>query len=335
MGEQLQAFKKASATIGADIDMVQAAGGNTSIKLDAGVMLVKASGKWLRDALSEDIFVGVRWRQVKANIDNGLDDCLLNSAADQASRLRPSIETSLHSLMPHKIVIHTHSVSTIAQAIYHDSAARLAPLLDGLRWSLVPYSKPGVPLTRLVAQALQKNPCDVLVIQNHGLVVGGDSVEEAMALLRQVEAAVELEVKPSAAKGSSQERDGWLMSRSALAVSLAESERASAVATGGSLYPDHVVFLGSGMAFASDAEQARLLLTRPGEGAGPLAPKAAIVAGRGVLHAADLSAAGVEMLKCVAAVALRAPMREGIRYLSRDEELELVNWDAEKYRQSN
>ena len=52
---ELAAF---SAELGRDPEQVQAAGGNTSLKED-GVLWVKASGLWLADALTRDIFVPV------------------------------------------------------------------------------------------------------------------------------------------------------------------------------------------------------------------------------------------------------------------------------------
>ena len=44
--------------MGNDLSLIQASGGNTSIKLD-GKLLVKASGKKLKNALNEDIFVSL------------------------------------------------------------------------------------------------------------------------------------------------------------------------------------------------------------------------------------------------------------------------------------
>ena len=52
----LEAIRSLSANLGSDPLLVQAAGGNTSLKTD-GVMWIKASGTWLRDALAKDIFV--------------------------------------------------------------------------------------------------------------------------------------------------------------------------------------------------------------------------------------------------------------------------------------
>lgn len=56
---EYDALRALSARVGADPLLVQAAGGNTSIKGD-GVMWIKASGTWLRDATAREIMVPVR-----------------------------------------------------------------------------------------------------------------------------------------------------------------------------------------------------------------------------------------------------------------------------------
>ena len=55
---ELQQLRSLSARAGADPLLVQAAGGNTSLK-DNGIMWIKASGTWLKDAETRDIFVAV------------------------------------------------------------------------------------------------------------------------------------------------------------------------------------------------------------------------------------------------------------------------------------
>ena len=56
--EELKSFKDISFKLGSNSHLVQAAGGNTSIKSD-GRMLIKASGTWLINSLDKDIFVEV------------------------------------------------------------------------------------------------------------------------------------------------------------------------------------------------------------------------------------------------------------------------------------
>ena len=54
---ELAALKRLSARIGADPLLVQAAGGNTSLKQN-GVLWIKASGTWLKDAVNEEFRPG-------------------------------------------------------------------------------------------------------------------------------------------------------------------------------------------------------------------------------------------------------------------------------------
>ena len=55
---ELAALRAVSARLGADPLQVQGPGGNTSVKRD-GAMWVKASGTWLADAATAEIFVPV------------------------------------------------------------------------------------------------------------------------------------------------------------------------------------------------------------------------------------------------------------------------------------
>ncbi len=132
----LDQLRTLSARVGADPLLVQAAGGNTSLK-DDGVMWIKASGTWLKDAASRDIFVPVDQAALVdalARRDPAADACLPFVRADlNSTGLRPSIETSVHALMPHRIVVHVHCVNTIAWAIRGDAEAAPRRAVAGVR----------------------------------------------------------------------------------------------------------------------------------------------------------------------------------------------------------
>ncbi len=125
---------------------MQAAGGNTSLKSD-GVMWIKASGTWLKDALARDIFVAVDHAALMhalARNDPACETCSDFVRSDlNASGLRPSIETTVHALMPQRVVVHVHCVNTIAWAIRSDAAERLSERLSGFNWAFIPYARPG------------------------------------------------------------------------------------------------------------------------------------------------------------------------------------------------
>lgn len=315
---ELAAF---SAELGGDPEQVQAAGGNTSLK-DAGTLWVKASGLWLADALQRDIFVPVALAPVLAGIAADAADPVDAAVVAELNLagLRPSIETTLHALLPHRIVVHTHSVRTIALAIREDGEERVAERLAGLRWAWIPYCKPGLPLTRMVAAALAHDPADVLVLGNHGLVVGAESVAAARDLLAAVEHRLDAPTRrlpPPAAPPAVEQ--GHRLPRHASVHSLAIEPQRLDRACAGSLYPDHVIFLGPAARTTGTAADPAKLLLRPGAGA---------------LLAEDTGASADELALCLALVLERVSEAARLRYLTATDEAELMNWDAEQYRQA-
>ncbi len=290
-----------AARIGADRLLVQGAGGNVSLKRD-GVLWVKASGTWLMHADTRDIMVPVDLAPLLAAIH--ADDAAAMEAAQQfvpawaETTLRPSIETTMHGLLPHKIVVHVHCVETIARAVQTGAEAAVAPLLDGLSWRWVPYVRPGAPLARAIVGVLAPG-VDVLILGNHGLVVGADTVAAAETLLSDVSRRLRLPARPT---------DG--------ANSIGTDPVSLAVASRGSLYPDHVIFLGPGIQQQPSRWPMR------------------VVAGVGVEMAADASPGAHAMAGCLADVAARLRADAALRVLTRAEEAELLGWDAEQYRQA-
>ena len=143
---EFPALKKLSARVGSDPLLVQAAGGNTSLK-QKGVMWIKASGTWLRDAGTLDIFVPVQHEALLAALarnDPACESCTDFVMADlNATGLRPSIETTVHALMPQRVVVHVHCVNTIAWAIRSDAEQRLAEKLKGFNLGFHPLCAAG------------------------------------------------------------------------------------------------------------------------------------------------------------------------------------------------
>ena len=132
-----------SAAIGRDAEQVQAAGGNTSCKAD-GLLWVKASGLWLADALTRTSSCrsgwGRAWRGSRPVLADPVSAAVAADLNPQG--LRPSIETTLHALLPHAVVVHTHSVRTIALAIRADGEARIGERLAACAGSGCPTRSP-------------------------------------------------------------------------------------------------------------------------------------------------------------------------------------------------
>ena len=139
---EIDALKACSVRIGNDPLLIQGPGGNTSVKL-GDTMWIKASGTLLRDALTAETLVPTRWKAIR---DAVADD---PARADRPyefqieGTLRPSIETSLHAVLPQAVVIHVHCVDTIAIAMQRNApeiAAAMVPnpvrLASGPDWPM-------------------------------------------------------------------------------------------------------------------------------------------------------------------------------------------------------
>jgi len=177
-------LRNLSARVGSDPLLVQASNGNTSIKLD-GILWIKASGSWLAQAMQEEIFVPLKLAGLKESI---LNDSEITPHFALNDALRPSIETAMHAVLRHRVVIHVHSINAIAWAIRLDGPEQLKERLTGLHWQWIPYAASGIPLAREIEKAVAgAAETDVLILGNHGLVVCGQHCHAAEALLCEVE----------------------------------------------------------------------------------------------------------------------------------------------------
>jgi rhamnose utilization protein RhaD (predicted bifunctional aldolase and dehydrogenase) len=333
--DEFAKLRDLSARIGSNPLLIQGAGGNTSIKND-GLLWIKASGKWLAHAASESMFVPVRLEPVLNAVASGSPDAekaqLFVDQSLNSSGLRPSIETTVHALMPQKIVVHVHCVETIAVAVREDAQSFTARRLSGFQHAFIPYARPGLQLARAIAERLRPD-IDVLILGNHGLAIAADTVDAAAAMLGKV--CGKLAAPARAAPPHELQELERLASASSYrlpsdprAHGAATDPASLHIASGGSLYPDHVVFLGQGS-----------FIARPGDTAASIAaahmpnPVSILFPGVGVLMRNDASPGADAMAGCLADVLSRIGQDAKLRYLTVAEHAELLNWDAEKYRQ--
>jgi rhamnose utilization protein RhaD (predicted bifunctional aldolase and dehydrogenase) len=321
---EFEALRALSARVGSDPLLVQAAGGNTSIKQD-GVMWIKASGTWLRDAMAKDIFVPLDMSALLAALNDDSPDCenCLPFVRRDLNRLglRPSIETSVHGLMPQRVVMHVHCVNTIARAICQDAEEQFSQRLGGFNWSFIPYARPGLQLARAILQNLQPGS-NVMVLQNHGLAVAADTVAEAHVLLQKVVDTVQCKrrafIFPDIATLETVcSGTNYMPARDKFAHAPALDAAALQLGCRQVYYPDHVVFLG---------------VTIPEDISSDAA--AIAVPGKGMLVRKDAKPAVEPMLRCLGDVFARLPEDATLKALTAVDIDQLLNWDAETYRQT-
>jgi len=195
-------FARMSGEAGSRSDYVQGGGGNTSVKLDDGLMAIKASGYRLKDITETDAYAVLDYEALRAfystHEPDEFGDAEKAGAAEAkaATRaieglpaLRPSVEAGFHSLLD-RYVLHTHSVYANLAACAKDARRLLGEALGGADYAygFVPYVDPGARLTfsirdelRRVESACGKRP-KVLLMENHGIIAHGDSAGEALAV---------------------------------------------------------------------------------------------------------------------------------------------------------
>ena len=191
--------------MGQDPRLVQPGGGNTSTK-EGDTLLVKGSGTDLR-TITREGFTRLSLSRLAAlrDVDSMSDAEMMRFMAScmLAEGPAPSVETPLHSLLPYRVIAHTHDVATMSLTNIRDAEAErlVAELFEG-RIVYLPYVRPGFPLARMVGRMV--GPADGpgtraaggggripdeaigMVLAHHGLVVWGDNAEECYARLVEV-----------------------------------------------------------------------------------------------------------------------------------------------------
>jgi len=324
---ELRRLRELSARIGNDPLLAQASTGNSSIKLD-DVLWIKASGKWMADAIREDIMIPLDLVDVREHVKQKVDPADRYYGA--------SIETAMHAVLPHRVALHVHCVNTIAWAVRQDAPVQLQRQMQGLPWQWIPYTPSGLPLAQAIEKALSAFPhTDVLILGNHGLVLGGDDcsavedilfeVQRRLAISPRKACPTDFAVLAEIADGSS-----WDLPDDNEVHSLATDPISREVLSGGLLYPYQSI--------VSPSDTPTLFHSVPCPG-----PKNQwmsrycsrpflIIDGCGVVFSRSMSNAQRAMMSGLARVVQRISSSVPIRYLA-DEEIAGSSVIASRYRE--
>jgi rhamnose utilization protein RhaD (predicted bifunctional aldolase and dehydrogenase) len=328
-----------SARIGRNPLLAQASNGNTSIKL-GGTLWIKASGKWLAHAADEEILVPLRLSELRSSLQRDVD--FHETCADSRDAMRPSIETAMHAVLPHRVVIHAHSVNTISWAVRRDGEQRLLERLEGLRWQWIPFVPSGVPLARSIQRAIagssDSEATDVFVLANHGLVVCGESCGAAEERLREVEKRLAVAARPDAECSCSlpPEVDSlprWRLPETGQLHALGIDAISRKILRGGILYPCQAVFLGTRIPFVPASLSLPKIMERCENEKESDSPCFSIVEGRGVIVRRGMTKTQQAILNGLFDVVQRIEESAPIRYVSNRELDSLMSQDAHGYRQ--
>lgn len=177
---------------GQNEDLVLGGGGNTSYKdKGKGIMYVKASGFCLAD-ITRDGFAAMDMTRLgeimlksypqedELREKLALED--LMNARMPGEKKRPSVETLLHALLPQKFVLHLHP--TAVNGLTCSQQVEYWYKLLNPDCIYIPLTKPGYTLAAVCKKEIDKYIAEqggepyLLLLQNHGLFISADSVEE-------------------------------------------------------------------------------------------------------------------------------------------------------------
>src|SRR6201991_1866197 len=187
----LEQLVLASHLLGANRAGSNFGGGNTSAKgvaldhtgREISVMWVKGSGSDLA-TMGPEHFTGLKLDEVLPLMErDSMSDedmvAYLSRCQLDPRMPRASIETLLHAFVPAPHVHHTHPDGINVLAGTRDGE-RLVAECFGDRAAWVPYIRPGFTLSKQVGEAVRDNPdLKLIVLGKHGLIVWGDTAEEA------------------------------------------------------------------------------------------------------------------------------------------------------------
>lgn len=191
---QIDELIKISKYAGMREDLIQASGGNSSVKLDSKRMAIKASGIQLADISKDSGYSIVDYsillqylNELVGKMSTKSDKEILECALLEGKR--SSIETFLHAITG-RVTLHTHSVAVSILATRKGGMKILEKMFPEAL--LIEYATPGLKLAELYYKTFLnaykngKKVYSIIFLKNHGLIISGDTAESVIELTEKV-----------------------------------------------------------------------------------------------------------------------------------------------------
>jgi rhamnose utilization protein RhaD (predicted bifunctional aldolase and dehydrogenase) len=196
--------------------------GNASARLTAGTFLVKASGTTLGTLREQDVVecnsAGMlRLLDQNSPADSEVEQALMESRADAGAK-KPSVEALFHAwlltLPDVEFAGHTHAPAVTgilcSPRAREFATKRIFPdevVCCDVESVFVPYTDPGLRLAQAIREGTeafikkhQRNP-RVVLLENHGLITLGRSIEAVLAAMHMAEKAATIWLAAAALGG--------------------------------------------------------------------------------------------------------------------------------------
>ena len=364
MSSTISPLIKLSREYGSDPEYVLAGGGNTSCK-DGDTLYVKASGTTLA-SLDEAGLVRMSLRALDAIWDRSypsdtarreeevLKDLL--NAREKGETKRPSVEALLHAVLPQKYVVHLHPALVNGLTCSREGEHAACRLFgDAMLW--IPLVNPGYILAAEVRKRLagyrakHSGEPECILLQNHGVFVGGDTVAEVRrrydSLLGTIRSAIrrfpdltprtvapsrrEVIEKEMRAVNTNAPQGIVSLTNAELAGFLSDEEHAAPISS--AFTPDHIVYSGfrplwvPETVFDGSVSFRDLYAAYAAESG--TAPKSVLVQHTGVFTYGETALA---LLLDTVKVAVYAESFGGALFMSAEQVDFIRTWEVEQYR---
>lgn len=346
-------FIELSRYAGMRFDLVQAGGGNTSVKLDDRTMLVKASGAHLSEIQESKGYVEVDYLEIGRivdsadewhNLDRRLRDIEVIRQVGMATTPSPtgaraSIEVFMHALLG-RFVLHTHPIAVNLIACRKDWDTILSNLFpDSL---CISYCSPGIELGVMLYDELRTYQSKsgtlptVIFLQNHGLLIHGDTWKDVRHLTEDVVmkceefCGVDLKKYRMTSELAAYIGDGLIacLSEDQELIKIHQSNQG--IESQRPLYPDSFVFCGVEPMILEDLKSPHALEKYREKY--QTTPKVVLLNGLHYFIAQTVKKAKEVEEVYKAHTLVLASLLQAQNYLSDNELAYLGNWEAEKYR---
>jgi rhamnose utilization protein RhaD (predicted bifunctional aldolase and dehydrogenase) len=160
--------------IGKNKLLVQGGGGNVSWKQNS-TLWIKASGTSLSQAKKKNIFTPVNLQKLQKSIKLG---DFFQKPVVRYGILIPSIETYMHAVIPHKIVVHLHAIDFLSFLINKNAKIFLKKKLCEYDHTFLGYVKPGGDLAKLIYKKnIKYKKINLILLKNHGIIISSNDLK--------------------------------------------------------------------------------------------------------------------------------------------------------------
>jgi len=361
----LNSLIQLSRRYGSDSAFVLAGGGNTSFK-SADRLWVKASGHALAtidetgfvelDRHKLDAMMAANWPADPTAREAAFVEAVMAARVHPELNQRPSVEALLHHLLAQPLVVHTHPgvVNALTCCTRGETLAK-----EWLGTSAVwqPYVDPGLTLALRLRETLESagGNADLILLQNHGLIVAGESAEAIDAATNKLTGAIrgrlQQTTNPQAHSGNpaalerlakqiaSMAEEKTAVSVDSVAAWIAGTPQGLAAAKLGPLTPDQIVYCRSFPLILPPNASAADFAALRGEYQSKhgFEPWVAVVENAGVITfrtSAKLAETSLAVFLDAAAVYRDAGQLGGVHPLSESQRKFIEEWEVEAYRRA-